>query len=176
MLWHIWKAVWTDQCVNIKAPVDRLGPHADSGADMPRHGNFVPNAWEFDNQLFNISPREALSMDPQQRVLLQCSYHALEHAGYVPDSTRSFQRQSFGCFVGAATGDYASRLSSSHEKEDVYYSTGNLRAFLSGRISYYFGHSGPSVVTDTACSSSLVAIHQAIQALIHGQVNCALAG
>ncbi|KAL7621050.1 polyketide beta-ketoacyl-synthase [Parahypoxylon ruwenzoriense] len=157
-------------------PDDRFPWQQHVGKDThstPYHGNFISNPWAFDNSLFNISPREARSMDPQQRVLLQCSFHALQHAGYIPDGTRCFQRSTFGCYVGAATGDYVERMSLN---PDVYYSPGTLRAFLSGRISYYFGHSGPSVVVDTACSGSLVAIHQACKALIAKECNAALAG
>ena len=112
-------------------------------------------------------------MDPQQRLLLQCSYHALEDAGYSPNSTRSFQQETMGCFIGVATGDYAD---SANEDLDVYHSTGTLRAFLSGRLSYFFRMSGPSMVIDTACSSSLVAIHQACEALNAGDCSSALAG
>ncbi|KAL2869077.1 uncharacterized protein BJX67DRAFT_379556 [Aspergillus lucknowensis] len=136
-------------------------------------GNFVDKPWAFDNAFFDISPREARSMDPQQKLLLQATLHALDDAGYVPDSTPSFQKDSMGCYVGIATGDYVDNL---HEDIDVYYSTGTLRAFLSGRISYTFKFSGPSMVVDTACSASSIAIHQACQALSNGDCTAAVAG
>ncbi|KAI0108849.1 putative polyketide synthase [Nemania sp. FL0031] len=138
-----------------------------------RYGNFLRNPFLFDNELFDISPREAKSIDPQQRVLLQTAYRALENAGYVPDSTPSFARDTFGCFVGNATLDYVDNLRSDI---DVYYSPGTLRAFQSGRISYYFGWSGPSMTLDTACSSSMVAMHQAARALQSGDCRAALVG
>ncbi|KAI1407233.1 putative polyketide synthase [Hypoxylon sp. FL1857] len=138
-----------------------------------RYGNFLKNPFLFDNDLFDISPREAKSIDPQQRVLLQTSYRALEDAGYVPDSTPSFARDTFGCFVGNATLDYTENL---RADIDVYYSPGTLRAFQSGRISYYFGWSGPSITLDTACSSSMVALHQAVRALQAGDCRAALVG
>ncbi|KAI1208282.1 putative polyketide synthase [Annulohypoxylon truncatum] len=138
-----------------------------------RYGNFLKNPFLFDNDLFDISPREAKSIDPQQRVLLQTSYRALEDAGYVPDSTPSFARDTFGCFVGNATLDYPENL---RADIDVYYSPGTLRAFQSGRISYYFGWSGPSITLDTACSSSMVALHQAVRALTAGDCRAALVG
>lgn len=112
-------------------------------------------------------------MDPQQRLLLQAAFEALEDSGYSPDSTPTFQRESFGVFAGVATGDYVDNL---RQNVDVHYSTGTLRAFLSGRISYAFGFLGPSVVIDTACSSSLVALYQACQALRSGECTAALAG
>ena len=138
-----------------------------------KHGNFLDDPFAFDNAMFNISPREARSMDPQQRLLLQAALDALEDAGYQADSTETFLRESFGVFVGVATGDYVDNL---REQPDVYYSPGTLRAFLAGRISYAFGFKGPSVVVDTACSSSLVAIHQACRALQAGDCSAALAG
>ncbi|KAI1335917.1 ketoacyl-synt-domain-containing protein [Xylariaceae sp. FL0016] len=138
-----------------------------------KHGNFLEDAFGFDNAFFNVSPREARSMDPQQRLLLHGSFEALEDAGYVPDSTPSFQKDTFGVFVGVATGDYVDNL---RDQPDVYYSPGTLRAFLSGKISYAFGFKGPSMVIDTACSSSLVSIYQACRALRSGDCAAALAG
>lgn len=112
-------------------------------------------------------------MDPQQRLLLRESLYALEDGGYAPESTPTYQKETFGVFVGVATGDYTDNL---RDDPDVYYSTGTLRAFLSGKISYAFGFQGPSLVVDTACSSSLVAIHQACKALQREECTAALAG
>lgn len=91
-------------------------------------GNFISNPGAFDNKFFNISPREAKTMDPQQRILLHTAQEALEDAGYVPDATKSYRRGGFGCYIGAATGDYAANL---EEDVDVYCSTGaHLFSFL----------------------------------------------
>ncbi len=151
-------------------------------------GNFLDEVDKFDHEFFNISPREARSMDPQMRILLHTAHEALEDSGYVPNASQSFNPDTFGCYVGAATGDYALNL---RNNIDVYYSTGmvfpvpafqakllvgTLRAFLSGRVSYAMGFGGPSVVVDTACSSSLVAIYQACRALLNGDCTAALAG
>ncbi|KAJ3497537.1 hypothetical protein NLG97_g1826 [Lecanicillium saksenae] len=138
-----------------------------------KYGNFIENPFLFDAEHFGISRREAKSMDPQQRVLLQTAYRALEDAGYVPDTTPSFARDTFGCWVGNATLDYVDNLRSDI---DVYYSTGTLRAFLSARISYVFGWSGPSITLDTACSSSIVALHQAARSILAGDCRTALVG
>ncbi|KAF9631050.1 conidial yellow pigment biosynthesis polyketide synthase [Lasiodiplodia theobromae] len=138
-----------------------------------KHGNFLENPFEFDNGFFQISPREAKSMDPQQRLLLLAALDALEDAGYSPDATESFLRDSMGVYVGVATGDYTDNT---RDDIDVYYSPGTLRAFLSGRISYSFQLKGPSVVIDTACSSSAVALYQACRALQAGDCDSALAG
>jgi len=84
-------------------------------------GNFIDNVDEFDNQFFKISPREARSMDPQQRILLQTAYEALEDAGYVPDSTPSFNRETFGCYIGNGGQDYIQNL---RNEVDAYYLMG----------------------------------------------------
>ncbi|KAH0826248.1 putative polyketide synthase [Lanmaoa asiatica] len=132
-------------------------------------GNFMNDVADFDHKFFKISPREARSMDPQQRVLLHTAYEALESAGYIPDATPCFRRATFGCYIGAATQDYAENLA---DNIDIHYSTG----VLSGRISYAMQFGGPSVVVDTACSSSIVAIHQACRALMIKDCDAALAG
>jgi acyl transferase domain-containing protein len=84
-------------------------------------GNFLDDVDKFDHEFFNISPREARSMDPQMRILLQTAYEALEDSGYVPNASRSFNPETIGCYVGAATGDYVQNL---RHNIDVYYSTG----------------------------------------------------
>jgi acyl transferase domain-containing protein len=84
-------------------------------------GNFMNDPSLFDNKFFRISPREAKSMDPQQRIVLQTAYEALEDAGYVPNATPSFQQDTFGCYIGVATDDYVLNLRNSI---DVYYSPG----------------------------------------------------
>ncbi|KAL9075829.1 MAG: hypothetical protein Q9157_003864 [Trypethelium eluteriae] len=88
-----------------------------------RYGNFLQNPFEFDHGLFDISPREARSMDPQQRVMLQTAFRALENSGYVPDSTPSNDRDTFGCWIGNATLDYPANMK---DDIDVYYSPGLL--------------------------------------------------
>ncbi|KAH6950062.1 beta-ketoacyl synthase [Fusarium avenaceum] len=151
--------------------------HADD-VDKPRsmstrHGAFLEDPFSFDNTFFNISPREAKSMDPQQRILLHAAQEALEDAGYVPDSTPSSQRATTGCYIGLATGDYTDNL---RNDIDTFYPSGTLRAFHSGRISYFYRFSGPSIVTDTACSSSTVSIYQACRAIQNGDCTAAIAG
>lgn len=86
-------------------------------------GNFLRDPDAFDNSFFQISPREARSMNPQQRVLLRVAYHALENAGYCPRATPTSDPDSFSTFVGVATNDYVQNL---RDNIDVYYSTGAL--------------------------------------------------
>lgn len=169
--------------------------YLESPSTISRMGNFLSNPAAFDHKFFNISPRAAEAMDPQQRILLHVAYEALENAGYVPDSTKSWKKEGFGCFIGAATGDWADCL---REQADLYHTTGislppppphatccgsivtcvlgTLRAFLSGRVSHFMKWGGPSVVLDTACSSSIVAIYQACRALQNRDCSAALAG
>ena len=112
--------------ISIQVPENRFrvgdyttGP---SGRSMKAHtGNFLDHVDKFDHEFFNISPREARSMDPQIRILLHAAYEALEDSGYVPNASKSFNPATFGCYVGAATGDYVLNL---RNNIDVYYSTG----------------------------------------------------
>lgn len=92
-----------------------------------RHGGFLNDIWTFDNTFFSISPREALSMDPQQRILLHTAQSALDDAGYVRDGSPSFQRKSMGCYIGVATGDYVDNL---RDSIDVFYSPGKCISSL----------------------------------------------
>ncbi|KAI0073585.1 ketoacyl-synt-domain-containing protein [Panus rudis PR-1116 ss-1] len=136
-------------------------------------GNFLHDPASFDHTFFRVSPREARCMSPQQRILLQTAYHALEHAGYVPNATPCFDPLNMATYVGVATNEYVQNLQSDI---DVYYSTGTLQAFLSGKLSYAFGFGGPSVVLDTSCSSSMVAIYQACRSLASRDCDAAIAG
>lgn len=81
----------------------------------------VVNLSSSGDRFFNISPREAKSMDPQQRILLHVGYHALENAGYVPNGSDTFNPDKIGCFIGCATHDYVQNLK---DDSDLYYSTG----------------------------------------------------
>lgn len=94
-----------------------------------KHGNFLDDPFSFDAGYFNISPREAKSMDPQQRLLLHAAVDALDDAGYSPGASPSFQQDSFGVYVGVATGDYVDNLRS---EIDVYYSPGTYGISHSG--------------------------------------------
>ncbi|KAI3339589.1 hypothetical protein F4824DRAFT_455895 [Ustulina deusta] len=134
-------------------------------------GNFVNDIESFDHKFFKKSAREAASMDPQQRLLLQVAYQALESSGYFSDLSKP---RDIGCYIGSCSTDYDGNVAS--HPPTAYSTTGTLRAFLSGRLSHYFGWSGPSLVFDTACSSSAVAIHTACRALQAGEISQAVAG
>ena len=125
----------------------------------------------FDAAFFNISPREAERMDPQQRLFLEESWKALEDAAYNPQRLAGAK---CGVFVGVSQGDYSSHFE--QEEADSHLFTGTSASILAGRIAYYLDLQGPAVSVDTACSSSLVAIHQACQSIQAGESTMAIAG
>ncbi|MDW7745297.1 MAG: type I polyketide synthase [Halomonas sp.] len=127
----------------------------------------------FDASFFGISPREAAHMDPQQRMLLELAWEAMENAGVPPSRLRGSQ---CGVFVGIASVDHAYRLADDLDAIDASTATGNTSSIASNRLSYIFDLHGPSMSLDTACSSSLVAFHQACQAIRAGETDMALAG
>ncbi|MBE2224008.1 MAG: type I polyketide synthase, partial [Anaerolineae bacterium] len=146
---------------------------ATPGKMATRWGGFVDNIDQFEPQFFGITPREAVTMDPQQRMLLEVSWEALERAGYAPDSLNG---STAGVFVGICNTDYHQMTKHDLDKIDIYVSTGGAYSVASGRLSYVLGLQGPSVSVDTACSSSLVSLHLAVQSLRNQECNMALAG
>ena len=136
-------------------------------------GNFINDIRRFDHSFFGMSSREALNLDPQQRILLELSYEALEDAGYLASHSRQ-AGDPVGCFIGASLVEYLDNTNA--YGPTAYTSTGTIRAFLCGRLSYYYGWCGPSEVIDTACSSSLVAINRACKAIQSGECSMALSG
>ncbi|KAI9643621.1 hypothetical protein NHQ30_008243 [Ciborinia camelliae] len=143
---------------------------------QPFYGNFVDDIDTFDHKFFHKSPREAASMDPQQRFLLGCSYDALSSSGYFGRQCLSGNnnKNDIGCFFGVCGSDYNDNIAS--HSPNAFSSLGSLRAFLSGKVSHFFGFTGPSVTYDTACSSSAVAIDAACKSLQAGDCSAALAG
>ncbi|WP_372840552.1 SDR family NAD(P)-dependent oxidoreductase [Phaeovulum sp.] len=131
----------------------------------------VDEIWQFDPEVFGISPREAGQMDPQQRMLLNVTWEALEDAGIPP---RSLAGKSVGVFVGSSALSYAARLSQDASLTDAYMMTGNTLALVSNRISHVLDLRGPSMTVDTACSSSLFALKLAEDALLSGEIDTAI--
>lgn len=127
---------------------------------------------QFDASFFSISPREAALIDPQQRLFLQTVWKAIEDAGY---AVSQLATQKTGLFVGVFNHDYAEMLQQ-QDIMDAYLTTGTMNSMIANRISFLLNLRGPSETIDTACSSSLVAIHQAVQAILHGDCELAIAG
>ncbi|HZF12188.1 MAG TPA: amino acid adenylation domain-containing protein, partial [Thermoanaerobaculia bacterium] len=131
----------------------------------------------FDAALFGFNPREAEVIDPQHRLLLECAWEALERAGYAPHRFAG----PIGVFAGAGINTYL--LSNLQHNAEVMGAVGSFQAmlgsgadFLATRISYKLGLRGPSLTVQTACSTSLVAVHLAVQSLLNGECDLALAG
>lgn len=145
-----------------------LCPHLDN----TRLGGYISDIEQFDANLFGISPTEAKHIDPQHRLLLETSYHAIEAAGYAPMQLSGVK---VGVYIGISQNDYF-LLSQQYEKQNAYLGTGTALSIAANRLSYYYNFSGPSVAVDTACSSSLVALHLAMQSIHSGEIAQALVG
>ncbi len=149
-------------------------PPRGSGYMVSRWGGLLDDIDRFDAEFFGISPREAERMDPQQRMLLEVAYEALEDAGQPLDRLVGSDT---GVFVGQTGLEYRQLEQQRPGKPDLHSVTGTLsRAVSSGRVSYVLDLRGPSLTLDTACSSSLVAVHTALLSLRAGECEMALAG
>ena len=129
----------------------------------------------FDADFFGIAPREAKYIDPQQRLVLEVTWEALERAGIIPGSLAGSLT---GVFMGIIQSDYATLQLQSADNPfgEPYFTTGTDTSFATGRLSYLLGLQGPCMPVNTACSSSLVAIHLACQNLRLRTCNLAIAG
>ncbi|KJS58995.1 hybrid non-ribosomal peptide synthetase/type I polyketide synthase [Streptomyces rubellomurinus] len=155
------------------ADLDLYDPDPEAaGKSYADQGGFLDGIEEFDAELFGVSPREALAMEPQQRLVLETAWEALERAGQRPGPLGTSRT---GVYLGAMRSDYAT-TQAGLEALDGYQGTGISSSVISGRVSYTLGLQGPAVTVDTACSSSLVAVHLACAALRSGECDQALAG
>jgi phthiocerol/phenolphthiocerol synthesis type-I polyketide synthase C len=127
----------------------------------------------FEPAFFGISPREAAQMDPQQRILLELVWHALENAGIPPGKLSG---SAVGVYIGASATDYSDLRLEDPPGADSYFMTGSTLSILANRISYVFDLRGPSLAVDTACSSSLVALHHACEAIRGERIESAVVG
>lgn len=143
------------------------------GKIYTRHGGFLKDIDQFDARFFGLSPREAVTMDPQHRLLLEQAWIALEDARIPVDRLVGSRT---GVFVGITSADYAGLVKASEKDMGAYFVTGNSFSTAAGRLAYVFGFQGPAIAIDTACSSSLVAVHQAVNSLQRGESDLALAG
>ena len=147
-----------------------LDAHARTTA--PRYGGFLDDVADFDAAFFRIAPREAVAMDPQQRMLLEVCHEAFDDAFEPParlaDTTA-------GVFVGTSTNDYAHLLLRLGELPEGYVATGTAASAAAGRVSYALDLRGPAIAVDAACASSLYAVHLACQHLRAGECSIALA-
>jgi amino acid adenylation domain-containing protein len=145
----------------------RLLGLAPGGAHLP--AATLPSIDRFDHEFFRLSPREARSMDPHHRLLLQLAWQAVEDAGY---AVARLGRTRVGVYVTSHHAGYLRLLA----QRDTVAMLGNAPAALAGRVSYLLGFEGPSLVVDTGCSSGLVALQLAAAALREGACDAALVG
>ncbi|QRP21236.1 type I polyketide synthase [Corynebacterium macginleyi] len=136
-------------------------------------GGYIEDVASFDAEFFGLSPLEAANMDPQQRILLELVWHALENAGLPANELRGTHT---GVYMGSTNNDYGMLITADPTEIHPYALTGNSSAVVANRISYALDFRGPSINVDTACSSSLVAVDHAIKDLRTGAADIALAG
>ncbi|MBE1556833.1 3-oxoacyl-(acyl-carrier-protein) synthase/acyl carrier protein [Filibacter limicola] len=138
-----------------------------------RAGGFINNALSFDPEFFRMSEKEAKNMDPQHRMFLECSWEAVESAGYNLEEIE----KPVSLYAGCASGTYHTQSSRDISIADQFQQDLLSRStFLTTRVSYKLNLTGESILVDTACSTSLVAVHMACQSLLLGQSDYALAG
>ncbi|PZH16169.1 hypothetical protein C1I97_07025, partial [Streptomyces sp. NTH33] len=153
---------------------DLVGVPEDLRSAGLGRGGFLDRVADFDPGFFDISPREAAAMDPRQRLALELSWVALEHAGVLPESLRG---GSAAVFLGATGDDYAALVHRLGGDAVSHHSLSGLsRGVIANRVSHHLGLRGPSLTVDAAQSSSLVAVHLACESLLSGATGLVLAG
>ncbi len=146
---------------------------AERVAKARTRGGYLTDIKGFDSEFFALSKMEADNLDPQQRMALELTWEALEHARIPASSLRG---GSVGVYIGSSNNDYSFLAVSDPTVAHPYAITGTASSIIANRVSYFYDFRGPSVTVDTACSSSLVAAHQAVRALRDGECDVALAG
>ncbi|KAI1084742.1 putative polyketide synthase [Whalleya microplaca] len=153
--------------------------NADADPKRKWYGNFMRDPDAFDHKFFKRSPRESMAIDPQGRLSLQGAYQAVEQSGYFNElattsASEHKRRKHVGVYVGLCSFEYEINIGC--HPTSAFTATGGLRSFIPGRLSHYFGWTGPAMTVDTACSSSTVALHTACKDLLSGEVPAALCG
>ncbi|MEQ9366968.1 MAG: SDR family NAD(P)-dependent oxidoreductase [Leptospirales bacterium] len=185
---EFWRNLRAGRDCIVEVPEDRWGAEFfDADKDSPaksygRWGGFIKDADCFDPLFFNISPREAERMDPQERLFLQTAWNTLEDAGYIAaglsadsEAAPGDDRANAGVFVGVMWGEYQLFGAGAAARGDAETAQSNYWS-IANRVSYVMDLHGPSMAVDTACSSSLTAIHLACESLARGESRFAIAG
>lgn len=174
----LWELLREPADLSREVPPERFNAKGFYHKDGEYHGttNCIKGYWlngdcrTFDSSFFNIPPKEAEAIDPQQRLLLETVYQAMESAGF---PLAQYSGKKVGVFAGSMTQDYEVLSSRDEIATSQYFATGNSRALLSNRISYFYNFTGPSITVDTACSGSLNALYEAVLSLREGDCEIA---
>nr|WP_264086255.1 type I polyketide synthase [Streptomyces marincola] len=165
-----WELLRSGTSAITDAPEDRWDTAAGSAV---RRGGFLKSVADFDAGFFRISPREAAAMDPQQRIVLELAWEALENAGIVPAALHGTRT---AVFVGTLRDDYAGLVHQYGDEAITQHTMAGVnRGVIANRVSYHLGLHGPSMTVDAAQSSSLVAVHLACESIRNGEATTALA-
>jgi acyl transferase domain-containing protein/NADPH:quinone reductase-like Zn-dependent oxidoreductase/acyl carrier protein len=174
-----WRLLEAGQPVAQPVPAERWDHAAIYQAGEPAPGRsyasragFVTDPVSFDAAFFGISDAEARMLDPQQRMVLELAWEALEDARVPTDRLKDSRT---GVYVGAAGNDFA-QLLGDRQRTSPYGLTGTDLSFLPGRLAYTLGLRGPAMQVNTVCSSALVAMHHAVRGLQDGDCDLAIAG
>ena len=164
--------------------LEQVDPRLLADPNFVPAGAVLPDIDLFDAAFFDITARDAATLDPQQRLFLECAWEAFEDAGYAPGADLG----PVGVFAGSSLSTYLVNNLAPHfgypadgpfveaDMRQFQVKLGNDRNYLPTRVSYKLGLRGPSVTVQTACSTSLVALHLAVRSLRSGESDMALAG
>ncbi|HEY6872549.1 MAG TPA: amino acid adenylation domain-containing protein [Geobacteraceae bacterium] len=151
------------------------GAGEDGSGKFSKWGGFIDDIDKFDPMFFNISPREAEVMDPQERLFLECVWHTFEDAGYNRQGLKLHFQGKVGIFVGVMYGEYQLLSDVTNKSGDELLALSS-HGSIANRVSYVFDFHGPSMAVDTLCSSSLTALHLAVESIKRGECSAAIAG
>jgi acyl transferase domain-containing protein/NRPS condensation-like uncharacterized protein len=180
-----WRTLWENLRRGVDSisdvPAGRWSPEEEWYHPDPTHpntayircGGFLESVDCFDAPFFRVQPTEAQLMDPQQRIFLEESYHAIEDAGYAPEQLKG---QNCGVFVGVTQSDYAAILNQADMLTSRLAVTAIDSSIVAARIAYFLDLHGVAIAINAACASSLVAIHHACENIRAGAIDLALAG
>ena len=177
----LWDLLERGRSTWIEVPAERINGtashHPDashSGTHTQRGGHFLTQKVDkFDTQFFDIPAVEAHTIDPQQRLLLETTYEALENGGQTLESIRG---SNTSVFVAAPATDSDQDTYKDPDSLSKYHLTGNGKAIISSRLSYFFDLRGPSMTLDTGSSGGIVALHQGCQSLRTNESDMAIVG
>lgn len=177
---ELWRRLRAGENLVTEIPADRwntdLFRHSrpgEPGRSYTFRAAVLEDPSAFDPGFFGISPREAEQMDPQQRILLETAYEAIESAGW---TMSGLSRANCAVYVGVSGTDYANIRFSDPSGGDAHFMTGNTLSVVANRLSYAFDLAGPSMAVDTACSSAVAALYEACCGLSEGRFEMALVG